>query len=217
MPKKSYNRILDEHLHILIAQGNHEAYQRLKKCYHLHALSLCSDVLLQYPESGVSRNELMVICDDFFPRVVIKFNPALSSFYSFWKEITLKEIMDYMIDNSYGADAFMFRGHISFDQENDRNGSDYYDILAECNDNYEKRRIIFEIRGLIARNRLTFTSQEKALLILLLEGYSFRELEHNGAMSRASLYLTFNKAIRKLKKCIDEWQKNNRYIYLATK
>lgn len=207
MPKKSYNRLLDEHLHILISQGNHEAYQRLKKSYHLHALSLCSDILFQYPESGVSRNELVVICDDFFPVVVAKFNPTLSSFYSFWKEGTIKEIMDYMIDNSYGAEAVTFRGTVSFNQENEKNGNDYADILAEVDDNYEKRRLMFEIKGMIARNRLTFSSQERTILILLLEGYSFGELEHNGLMSRANLYLTFNNAIKKLKKCITNWIK----------
>ena len=31
MPKVSYNRILDEHLHTLISQGNHEALERLKR------------------------------------------------------------------------------------------------------------------------------------------------------------------------------------------
>ena len=217
MPKKSYNRILDEHLHILTAQGNHEAYERLKKSYHLHSLSLCSNVLFQYPESGVSRKELVIICDDFFPFVVAKFNPTLSSFYSFWKEGTIKEIMDYMINNSYGADAVSFRGTVSFNQENDKNGNDYSDILAEVDDNREKRRLMFEIRGLIARNSLTFSSQEKTLLILLLEGYSFKELEHNGAMSRACLYLTFNSAIKKLKKCIEKWQKNNVHIRSITK
>ena len=207
MPKKSYNRILDEHLHILIAQGNHEAYVRLKKCYHLHSLSLCSDILMQYPESGVARSELVTICDDYFPVVVAKFNPALSSFYSFWKEGTIKEIMDYMIDNSYGADAFSFRGSVSFNQENEKNGNDYSDILAEVDDNREKRRMMFEIRGLIARSSWLFSSQEKTLLILLLEGYSFKELEHNGVMSRSTLYLTFNIAIRKLKNCIKKWHK----------
>ena len=46
MPKKPYNRILDEHLHILAAQGNHEAYLKLQKCYHMHALSLCAELLM---------------------------------------------------------------------------------------------------------------------------------------------------------------------------
>lgn len=207
MPKKSYNRILDEHLHILAAQGNHEAYERLKKCYHLHALSLCSDILLQYPESGISRNELVVVCDDYFPYVVLKFNPTLSSFYSFWKEGTIKEIMDYMIDNSYGANAITFRGFISLDQDNDKNGGDYYDVLGEEDNSREKRRMLFELRGLIARNSYLFSSQEKTILILVLDGYTFKELEHNGVMSRATIYLTFKSAVRKLKKCIEKWHK----------
>ena len=41
MPKRSYHRILDEHLHILITQGNHDAYQKLKRRYRYHSLTLC--------------------------------------------------------------------------------------------------------------------------------------------------------------------------------
>ena len=209
MPKKPYNRILDEHLHILAAQGNHEAYERLKRSYHLHALSLCANVLSQYPESGVSRKELVTVCDDYFPFIVLKFNPTLSSFYSFWKEGTMREIMDYMIDNSYGANAVSFRGSFSLDEEKDENGSDYSEMLAEVDDDRNKRRQIFELKGLISRNSSSFSSQEKMLLILLLDGYSMNELLFGDVLSRAGLYLTFNNAIEKLKKCLRRGHKNN--------
>ena len=209
MPKKPYNRILDEHLHILAAQGNHEAYERLKRSYHLHALSLCANVLSQYPESGVSRKELVTVCDDYFPFIVLKFNPTLSSFYSFWKEGTMREIMDYMIDNSYGANAVSFRGSFSLDEEKDENGSDYSEMLAEVDDDRNKRRQIFELKGLISRNASSFSSQEKMLLILLLDGYSMNELLFGDVLSRAGLYLTFNNAIEKLKKCLRRGHKNN--------
>lgn len=208
MPKKPYNRILDEHLHILAAQGNHEAYERLKRSYHLHALSLCANVLSQYPESGVSRKELVTVCDDYFPFIVLKFNPTLSSFYSFWKEGTMREIMDYMIDNSYGANAVSFRGSFSLDEEKDENGSDYSEMLAEVDDDRNKRRQIFELKGLISRNASSFSSQEKMLLILLLDGYSMNELLFGDVLSRAGLYLTFNNAIEKLKKCLRRGHKN---------
>ena len=217
MPKKSYNRILDEHLHILAAQGNHEAYERLKRSYHLHALSLCSNVLSQYPESGVSRKELVTVCDDYFPFIVLKFNPCLSSFYSFWKEGTTREIMDYMIENSYGADASIFKGSLSFDQEKDSAGNDYSDVLAESDYDINKQRTVFELKGLIMRNSASFSSQEKMLLILLLDGYSLNELIHTDIMSRANLYLTFNNAINKLQKFIKRWQKNNGHMSRITK
>ena len=209
MPKKSYNRILDEHLQILAAQGNHEAYEQLRKSYHLHALSLCSEILSQYPKSGVLRKELVTVCDDYFPFIVLKFNPVLSSFYSFWKEGTTRELMDYMIENSYGSGAIFFRGSISFDQEKDDGGNDYSDVLAEeDNDNY-RRRQIFELKGLIARNNDVFTSSEKALLILLLDGYSMSDLEQGGFLSRSGLYLTFTNAVNKLKKCLEKCQRKS--------
>lgn len=207
MSRKTYNRILDEHLHILAAQGNHEAYELLKRSYHLHALSLCSNILSQYPESGVMRKELVAVCDDYFPLIVIKFNPNLSSFYSFWKEGTTREIMDYMIENSYGANACAFRGSFSLDQEKDDKGNDYYDLLAEIDEDRNKQKQIFELKGLIARNSVHFTSQEKMLLMLLLDGYSLNELQHGKFLSKAGLYLTLNHATKKLKKLVEKTHK----------
>lgn len=202
MPKKSYNRILDEHLHILAAQGNHEAYLKLQKCYHMHALLLCSEVLMQYPKTGITRKELVAICDDYFPLVVLKFNPTLSSFYSFWKESTMREIMDYMVDNSYGAEASMFRGSFSLDSDEDNHNS-YSEMLAEINEDINMRRKIFEVKGLINRYRVFFTDFEKALLLLVLDGYSLKELEDAKIMSKSNLYLTFNNGVEKLKKCLN--------------
>ena len=199
MPKKSYNRILDEHLHILASQGNHEAYLKLQKCYHLHSLSLCSEILMLYPRSGVSRKELVAVCDDHFPLVVLKFNPTLSSFYSFWKESTTQEIMDYLLDNSYGANASSFSGAFSLDDDN----NSYAEMIAEINEDQNMRRRIFEVKGLISRNSVFFTSFEKAILLLVLDGYSLKELEDAKLMSKSTLYLTFNNGVEKLKKCLN--------------
>lgn len=199
MPKKPYNRILDEHLHILAAQGNHEAYLKLEKRYHMHALSLCAELLMQYPKSGISRKELVAICDDYFPLIIMKFNPTLSSFYSFWKESTTQELMDYMIENSYGADASSFCGTLSLD--NDNHG--YIEMIAEINEDQNLRRKIFEVKGLIHRNSVFFTSYEKTLLLLVLDGYTLKEIEYTELMSKSKIYLTFNSGVEKLKKCLN--------------
>ena len=61
MPKKSYNNLLDDHLHILIAQGNHEAFEKLKKRYHYHAIHLCRDILRQYEKTGISAPDLVIV------------------------------------------------------------------------------------------------------------------------------------------------------------
>ena len=199
MPKKPYNRILDEHLHIIAAQGNHEAYLKLEKRYHMHALSLCAELLMQYPKSGISRKELVAICDDYFPLIIMKFNPTLSSFYSFWKESTTQELMDYMIENSYGADASSFCGTLSLDNDN----HSYIEMIAEINEDQNLRRKIFEVKGLIHRNSVFFTSYEKTLLLLVLDGYTLKEIEYTELMSKSKIYLTFNSGIEKLKKCLN--------------
>ncbi len=73
MPKKSYNQILDEHLHILIAQGNHEAYNTLSKRYHIHASILVSELLKQYAYTGITRSELISVCEAHFVFVISKY------------------------------------------------------------------------------------------------------------------------------------------------
>ena len=197
MPKVSYNRILDEHLHTLIAQGNHEALERLTRRYYHHALTLCHDLLHQYPKTGITTQELMTVCEGSFVSVIEKYDPALSSFFSFWKDTTIHRLMDYLIDNSYHDDSTGFKGNISIDQEFDDNHT-LSDYICEKDDDREKKRKIFEIKSVIAKNEELFTQQETALLNLVLDGYTIPELEHSGVMSRSGLYLTFNNAVEKL-------------------
>ena len=201
MPKKSYNTILDEHLHILVAQGNHEAFVKLKKRYHFHMSQLCYDILKQYESTGISHSELMTICDNGFRFVVEKYDAELSSFFSFWKQTTSHQIMEYLTINSYTGDASVFKGSISIDQEFEDNHS-FADLLCEKDETKIKRKKIAEIKSVIAKYEKHFTKLENALLNLILEGYSIADLEHGGVMSKTHLYLTFNTAVNKLQKII---------------
>ena len=201
MPKISYNRILDEHLHTLIAQGNHEAFERLKRRYHYHSLALCRDLLDHYQKTGISVSELMAVSEGLFISIVEKFDPSLSSFFSFWKESTMHRLMDYLVDNSYKADSTDLNGNISLDQElEDRHPLS--DFIHEKDDLREKKRQLFEIKNVIASNDDVFTKQETALLNLVLSGYTIADLEHSGVMSRSALYLTFKTAVEKLQKLV---------------
>ena len=202
MSRKSYNTILDEHLHILIAQGNHEAFEYLKKRYHFHSIQLCRDILKQYDKSGIGIQDLVIVCDSFFRSVVEKYDAELSSFYSFWKQITSHQVMEYVTDNSYTADASTFSGSISIDQEFEDNHS-FADLLCEIDDSRIKRKKIAEIKHVISKFESNFVKQESALLNLVLDGYSIAELEHSGVMSKTALYLTFKNAVEKLQKILD--------------
>ena len=81
MPQKSFNTVLDDYLLILVAQGNHEAYERLKKRYHCHAIRICKDILKQYEKSGVTTKDLVIVCDSDFRSMVEKYDAELSSFF----------------------------------------------------------------------------------------------------------------------------------------
>ena len=201
MPKVSYHRILDEHLHTLAAQGNHEAYDKLKKRYHYHSLALCRDILRQYPKTSVNVRELVAVCENTFSFIVSKYDPDVSSFFTYWKEVLLREIMDYLVDNSYATNIEGLKSTISIDQEFDDKHT-FSDYVCEKDDDREKKRKIFELKNVIARHDDVFLKQESTLLNLILDGYSIADLEHSGVMSRSKLYLTFNSAVRKLKKLV---------------
>ena len=200
MPRKSYNRILDEHLHILVTQGNHEAYLRLYKRYKKYSEGLTCEMLERYPNTGVSFQELMAICAQIFPSVVKKYDPErLSSFFVFWRESNEKAIVDYLLENSYLANAAIFRGFVSFDEESDERRF-AVDRLAEFNEHHYNEKRIEELKKIVITHRKDFKHQEFAMLTLMLEGYDLNDLEHTGMMCRSSLYLTFNSACDKLKK-----------------
>lgn len=207
MAPKSYNRILDEHLHNLITQGNHEAYLRLTKRYRKYFQGLTCEMLEKYPSSGVSYQEVMAICSQVFPKIVRKYDSQrLSSFFVFWRETTEKAIVDYFIENSYLANAAVFRGFVCFDEEMDERRF-ASDRLAEFNEHHINKKRIEELKKLMRSNQKLFKHQEFAMMTLMLEGYDLNDLEHSGMMSRSSLYLTFSSACEKLKKLIKDMKK----------
>lgn len=206
MPSKSYNRILDEHLHILISQGNHEAYLKLAKRYKDYADSLAIELLEQYPGSGVSISEIVSICSNVFPHVVKKYDHQRCSFYVFWREASENAIMDYLIENSYLSNARFFKGVIQLDESVDDKRT-HLDFVSENDDDYHKERMIKELKRLLNHYKLHFTRQEFALLHLSLQGYSIKDLEHSGILSRSHLYLTFNNACQKLRSIVKQRKK----------
>lgn len=207
MAPKTYNRILDEHLHILITQGNHEAYLFLVKRYRKYFKGLTCEMLEKYPNSGVSFKELMAICSQLFPHIIRKYDPQrLSSFFIFWRESSEKAIVDYLLENSYLANAAMFRGFVSFDEEADERRF-AGERIAEFNELHYNEKRIEELKRIIYEHRKEFKHQEFAMLALMLEGYDLNDLEHTGMMSRSSLYLTFNNACDKIRKYIQAAKK----------
>ena len=161
----------------------------------------------KYPNSGVSFKELMSICSQMFPSIVRKYDPGrLSSFFVFWRESSEKAMVDYLLENSYLANAAMFRGFVSFDEEADERRL-AGERLAEFNETHYSEKRIEELKKIINAHRKEFKHQEFAMLTLMLEGYDLNDLEHSGMMSRSSLYLTFNNACDRIRKYLKRVKK----------
>lgn len=201
MPKKSYNQILDEHLHILTAQGNHEAFNKLRKRYHVHAVILVSEYLKQYGYTGVTSKELIAVCEECFLYVINKYIPGRSSFYSFWKNSTSQSLLDYLAEHSYEGEAFVFCGSISFDQKNDEMHS-FSELIAERGDEKAMKRMIFEIKHVLHKYHAFFSSTEKTMINLILEGYSLADFANAEILGKSQINLTYKSAVEKLQKFI---------------
>ena len=124
-----------------------------------------------------------------------------TAFISFWKEITVQKIMEYLVNNSYTVSLDGIKRSLSIDQKFEDNHF-VIDVIHEKDDHKVKQRKIFEIKNLIMRNEELFDPQEITLLNFILDGYTLAELEHSGMMSRSTLYHMFNTAVEKLQKLI---------------
>ena len=207
MPTKSEERLLDEHYLSLIAQGNHDALVELGKRYHKHSCHLVKNLLIKYPDTGVTKRELLLVCDNHFPFVIAKYNPLIgASFLTFWKESTENVVMDYLYDNSYQGGAFSFRGVISFDEENDLS-MNYSELLAEKDDAKRNKRRIFEVKTILYRHKNVFSKQEFILLNLALNGFTYADFEKTGVMSRTTVHLTFKNAVKRLNNLLKKDEK----------
>ena len=91
----------------------------------------------------------------------------------------------------------MFRGVVSFDQNYDERHL-YSEFLAEKDYSVLFKKQVQDIRRIITKYEVFFTSMEKAIINLVLEGYSLVELEHTGLLKKTQLYLTYNSALDKL-------------------
>ena len=168
---KTYNRILDEHLHSLVAQGNHEAYLKLKRRYKIYATKLIKEILDQFPNSGVTFSELKSMSLFYFSYVVKKYDNNLGPFYTFWKDTITQYLMDYLYENSYKGDAKEFDGIISLDEEYESRRINS-ETIAENDENYHQERMLAEIRRIVTSHKEDFKKEEFAMLILMIYGYS---------------------------------------------
>lgn len=199
--RKTKNRALDNYLHSLIAQGNHLAYLRLKKRYEKYSRIICKQALERNLDSGVTLADLFAVCSACFKEIILKYNPQKLPFYSFWKDVATQEINDYFLINSYNAKARTFNGIINLDEENDEKKLNL-ELIRETDEDYIREKNRRDALRIIDLNTTSFSHKELVVLHYILDGYTIKELEHGDLMSRSMLYLTYNNAIKKLRKII---------------
>lgn len=208
MSSKNYHRILDEHLIVLVSQGNHEAYQKLRKRYQRHALALAHQLITNHQKAGLSVQDIATICDHYFPIAVVRYDPTQCSFYHYWREMTSHYVLNYIIETCYSDDESLYKLLLSLDEQIDEKHS-FGDILAEKDDTSGLKVIVDAICDLIERHSEMFEKNELSLLKLMLEGYTIGELEHTGMMAKSTLYITFNIVVRKIQNLMGNMITNN--------
>ena len=203
---RTRNRVLDLHLHSLVAQGNHAAFLQLKYRYEKYSRIICKQFYEKNLDSGVSSPDLFSVCMSCFKSVLVKYDPQGKCFYDFWKKVTEQALTDYLLVNSYKAKAKTFDGIISLDYEEEEKKLNL-ELIRENDEDYIKEKFRREIIKLIDTHKDSFNKKEFLILHYTLEGYSIKELEHGEIMSRSSLYATSNSASRKLEELIKQVKK----------
>lgn len=202
MPKRlPKDYLTDDYLHSLCAKNIPGAYEKFFQKYQVFSRKLVKQIQINYPGSGVSLEDLLAVCDSHFHIVVKKFDPNSGIFYSFWRTLIEREVMDYLMENSYKGKARTFAGIYVLDEEMDERQT-YCEYLREDDDNHFSVQQIKELKLFLKQNSTKFDANELLVLNLNLEGYSLSEIEATGVIKRSTLYLTYNKAVDKLRKLL---------------
>ncbi len=202
MPKRlPKDYLTDDYLHSLCAKNIPGAYEKFFQKYQVFSRKLVKQIQINYPGSGVSLEDLLAVCDSHFHIVVKKFDPNSGIFYSFWRTLIEREVMDYLMENSYKGKARTFAGIYVLDEEMDERQT-YCEYLREDDDNRFSVQQIKELKLFLKQNSTKFDANELLVLNLNLEGYSLSEIEATGVIKRSTLYLTYNKAVDKLRKLL---------------
>lgn len=188
---KTGNRLLDLHLHALVAQGNHEAFLMIKKRYEKYAWILCKETLDKNQGTGITSAELVAVCMSSFKNVLIKYDEQQSAFYDFWLNLTKQSISDYILKNSYKAKAKVFNGIASFDYEEDERKINL-EIIREDDGSDIANKLCEELLNYANQHREQFTNKEMVLIKCFARGYYLNEIMALDLMSRSTLYATFN-------------------------
>ncbi len=184
---KKYQNVSDEDLIDLIHQGNIEASQILFSRYYHYSWRLGYEFDLEHPDSGISLEDYRQVAFSMVPICLKKFLDGKSSFYPYWKKSTQNELMEYFLENSYTANAKVFKG-VPLDD-------DRTSILAE-----EIGGIDFSVTEQIIKQELNlikeivlkeFASEnDKEIINLFIRGLSFEEIqEKTDEKSRHAYYV----------------------------
>ena len=201
---KKYQNVSDEDLIDLIHQGNIEASQILFSRYYHYSWRLGYEFDNEHPDSGISLEDYRQVAFSMVPACLKKFLTGKSSFYPYWKKSVQNELMEYFLENSYTANAKLFKG-VPLDD-------DRYSILAEEigeTDFSVTEQIIKQEISLIKEIVLKeFTSEnDKEIINLFIRGLSFEEIqEKTDEKSRHAYYV-----IERFQKLFDKEMKKRNY------
>ncbi|NLZ15862.1 MAG: hypothetical protein GXY27_04230 [Erysipelotrichaceae bacterium] len=202
MPAKiTKDYLTDDYLHSLCAKNIPGAYEKFFRKYQMFSRKVVKQIQINYPNSGVSFEDLLAVCDSHFHIIVKKYDPNSGNFYSFWHTLIEREVMDYLMENSYKGKARVFAGVYTLDEEMDERQA-CYEYLREDDETHLTERQIKELKLFLKQNSSKFEANELLVLNLNLEGYSLSEIEATGVMKRSTIYLTYNKAVEKLRKLL---------------
>lgn len=198
---KKFQNVSDEDLIDLIHQGNVDASNILFSRYHHYSWRLGYEFDVQHPDSGITVEDYRQVA---FSMVVVclkKYLDTGTSFYPYWKTSVQNELMEYFLENSYTAQAIVYKG-IPLDD-------DRYSIVAE-----EIGEIDFGVTEQIIQQEIHLIKElvlaefiyekDKEIINLFLNGLSFEEIqEKTDEKSRHIYYVverfqkSFDKEIKK--------------------
>lgn len=180
------NRLTDEELVELIRRGNEEAQIVLFERYNAYCYRLAYEFKNSNSKSGITVEEFHNIAKYSLHLAIEKFSNDSTSFNYYWSIVAKHEILRYIQKNSYQNDAKEFFG-VSLDTVLD-NDIVLSDVVGDDDKEIGSDAFLKEVRKIINGNEADLTKDEHAIALLLLKGFTPKEISNKLGISVSRAY-----------------------------
>lgn len=169
-----------------VQKGNTLDFAKLLDRYKRYSYALSDKYYNTVNTGGVTKEELYTVCIESLMVAIKNFKGTGHMFYSYWKEVALRDMLKYLEKNSYLMGAKAFAG-LSIDNLNESEYLSVSNVIGEDDGEIYSQITYKEMSQELFRKRI-ITSTEHKILNMLILGYDVESIAKRMRCSKSKIY-----------------------------